>query len=130
MKEKMEALAAATETSSNDPNRNSRGKNQQENDEENARIAAVTGRGDNSRDMKALAKERSKKVLTLLRSNSSLFGDEVKEGRRSSMSTAASPGEGEKEKNENSSLLLSFLIFYILCIYSFTSRYEHRKSSW
>lgn len=94
MKEKMEALAAATETSSNDTNRNSRGKNQQENDEEDARIAAVTGRGDNSRDMEALAEERSKKVLTLLRSNSSLFGDEVKEGRRSSMSTAVS-GEGE-----------------------------------
>lgn len=95
MKEKMEALAAATETSSpskNDTNRNSRGKNQQENDEEDARIAAVTGRGDNSRDMKA--QERSKKVLTRLRSNSSLFGDEVKEGRRSSMSTAASC-EGE-----------------------------------
>lgn len=100
MKEKMEALlAAATETSSNDTNRSSRGKNQQENDEEDAknqlendeedaRIAAVTGRGDNSRDMKA--QERSKKVLTRLRSNSSLFGDEVKEGRRSSMNTAVS----------------------------------------
>lgn len=93
MKEKMEALlAAATETSSsNDTNRSSRGKNQQENDEEDARIAAV---GDNSRDMKALANERSKKVLTRLRSNSSLFGDEVKEGRRSSMNTAVSC-EGE-----------------------------------
>lgn len=91
MKEKMEALlAAATETSSsNDTNRSSRGKNQQENDEEDARIA---GQGDNSRDMKA--QERSKKVLTRLRSNSSLFGDEVKEGRRSSMNTAVSC-EGE-----------------------------------
>ncbi|GFH47307.1 hypothetical protein CTEN210_03782 [Chaetoceros tenuissimus] len=93
MKEKEAIVAAILETSGIDTNRNStstRGGKNQENDEEDARIVEIGRGGDNSSDKKDIATERSKKVLTRLRSNSSLFGDEVKQGRRSSMSTAVS----------------------------------------
>lgn len=75
MQEKKEAI----ETSGKDT--------KQKNDEEDARI--LEEMGDNScrrRDKKDIAF----RVLTRLRSNSSLFGDEDKAGRKSSLSTAVS----------------------------------------
>ena len=86
MKEKKEIVQTSV---------NHRGKNQEQDEDSSERIAKI-GDKKNSRDHeKTLARERSNRVLTRLRSNSSLFGDEVKQGRKSSMSTVVS-GEGER----------------------------------
>ena len=91
MKEKKETVqTSAYDTASGG------GKNQEQDDPPHERILLAAAKEKSpSREGKDLARERSNRVLTRLRSNSSLFGDQVKQGRKSSMSTVVS-GEGER----------------------------------